>query len=209
MRPAPAWPHRTAEGHHLLDLAGHRNNVGATAPDHLGAGAFNIWGNSFPAGELPSGRPVLVDGVPFDLPVCGAAAPDNVRADGQFIEVAPARYDWLYVLAAAERRVEDEIAFHFTDGSVDFEPLRLSDFWAAPAVFGESAAVVTEVMHYPLHVQADVPAMLWCQRVPVTRRAVLRAARLPRNPAVHVFAATLREAGLDMAGVADLESAEG
>ena len=47
-------------------------------------------------------------------------------------------------------------------------------------------------MHYPHHVQPNVPARLWEQRVPVTRRAVLTALRLPRNPAVHVFAITLR-----------------
>jgi hypothetical protein len=32
---------------------------------------------------------------------------------------------------------------------------------------------------------------MWCQRVPVTRRADLVGLRLPRNPALHIFAMTL------------------
>ena len=179
------------ETQRFVDLSAHCNNIGSTAAGHTKPGAFNIWGNSFPAEELGPGGRIVVDGVPFLMPATGTGRPDNVRADGQYVELPEGRYDWLYVVGAAERRVEDEIAFHFADGAVDFEPLRLSDFWVAPAVFGESAVVATRVMHYPLHVQRDVSAMLWCQRVPVVRRAVLRGARLPRNPAVHLFAATL------------------
>ncbi|WP_409492254.1 hypothetical protein [Amycolatopsis sp. cmx-11-12] len=162
-----------------------------TSSSATGCGAFNVWGNSLPAEELPSAGTIRVDGVPFDFPATGPDRPDNVRCAGQHITVVPGRYDWLYLLTAAERRVEDEIAFHYADGSVDFEPLRVSDFWAAPAVFGETSAFTTFAMHYPYHVQANVPAMVWCQRVPLVRRSALAAMRLPRNPAAHIFAATL------------------
>ena len=81
----------------------------------------------------------------------------------------------------------------FSDGTrVDFEALRISDFWASEAAFGERVAFESPVMHYPRHVQPKVSALLWIQRVPVTRRATLEAIRLPRNVAVHVFALTLR-----------------
>ncbi len=46
-------------------------------------------------------------------------------------------------------------------------------------------------MHYPHHAQPDVSAMLWLQRIPVTRCQPLRGIRLPRNAAVHLFALTL------------------
>ncbi|MDO3685956.1 hypothetical protein [Micromonospora sp. C28ISP2-4] len=177
---------------HVLDLASHFNNVGASRAEDTSAGRFNVWGNSFAAEHLPSaGSQVVVDGVPFQLPPLGTGMPDNVRCDGQFVRVAPGRYDWLYLLASAERRVEDEMALHFAHGAVDFEPLRVSDFWAAPATFGETRAFESPLMHYPHHVQFGVPAAMWCQRVPVVRRADLTAVRLPHNIAVHVFAATL------------------
>jgi hypothetical protein len=174
-----------------VKLGTHRNNAGITAADTTGAGRFNVWRNSLPAAELPLGRSINVDGVAFAFPPAGPGRFDNVRCEGQFVTVAPGLYDWCYLLAAGERRVEDEVALHFEDGAVDFEAVRVSDFWAAPAVFGESAAVTTSVMHYPQHVQAGVPARIWCQRIPVTRRAVLRALRLPHNVALHVFAATV------------------
>lgn len=185
----------------FVELDRLRNNTGITIASHTGVGAFNVWRNSLPAEELPLGRTIDVHGIPFAFPEAGLSGgengrrghgiPDNVRCEGQLVAMPAGRYDWLYVLAAAERRVEDEIVFHYADGTVDFEPFRISDFWAAEPAFGERAAFTTTAMHYPHHVQRNLPAMIWCHRVPVTRGAPVRAARLPHNIAVHVFAATL------------------
>ena len=175
-----------------VDISGHRNNIGISAATATAAGAFNVWGNSFAAEYLPAGGSLVeVAGVPFRFPpVCDG--PDNVRCAGQFVEVPTGSYDWIHVLGAAERRCEDTVELTFTDGSADLEPLRLSDFWAAPAWFGEAKAFESAVMHYPHHVQPGVSAVMWAQRVPVTRRAGLAGIRLPRNVAMHVFAITLQ-----------------
>ena len=184
-----------AEQDLAIPLDGHLNNVGATFSTNTRTGAFNVWGNSFAAEHLPPAGPVVVDGVRFDFPAVGTGETDNVRCDGQLVDVPAGAYDWLYVLAAAERRAEDDVTLHFEDGQVDFEALRISDFWAAEAAFGERLAFESPVMHYPRHVQPNVPARLWSQRVPVTRRATLETIRLPRNVAIHVFALTLRRSG--------------
>ncbi|MFE4594065.1 hypothetical protein [Streptomyces laurentii] len=175
-----------------VDISGHRNNKGISAATDTKAGEFNVWGNSFAAEYLPAGeRLVHVEGVPFAFPpVCDG--PDNVRCSGQFISVPEDRYDWVHVLAASERRCEDTVELNFADGSVDAEPLRISDFWAAPAWFGEVKAFESLAMHYPHHVQRGIPAVMWAQRVPVTRRAGLTSVLLPRNVAIHVFALTLQ-----------------
>jgi hypothetical protein len=173
-----------------LVLERYFNNTAITRAGGTGAGRCNVWGNSLPAEHLPLGAEVRVGGVRFRFPDAGRG-PDNLRCEGQFLPVPAGRYDWLYLLAASERRTEDTVALHFAGGGVDFEPLRVSDFWAAPAWFGEVEAFRCPVMHYPHHVQAGVPALLWCQRLPVTRLAELTGVRLPRNLAVHVFAATL------------------
>ncbi|MEV6806277.1 hypothetical protein [Streptomyces sp. NPDC051132] len=177
-----------------LDISGHRNNTAISAATETKAGAFNVWGNSFAAEYLPAGGSLVqVAGIPFRFPpVCDG--PDNIRCAGQFLGVPEGRYDWIHVLAAAERRCEDTVELHYADGSVDAEPLRVSDFWAAPAWFGEVKAFESLVMHYPHHVQRDVCAVMWAQRVPVTRRAALAGVRLPRNVAVHLFAVTLQRA---------------
>jgi hypothetical protein len=176
----------------LLDLSGVLNNVGTTSAVNTAVGGFNVWGNSFAAEHLPTGgASISVAGRTFRLPAFGTGEPDNVRCEGQHLPVPPQRYDWLYVLAAGERRVEDDVAMHFVDGAVDFEPLRVSDFWAAPAAFGEVRAFGSPTMHYPHHVQHGVPATVWCQRVAVTRQVPLAGIGLPRNVAAHIFAATL------------------
>ncbi|MEU9107568.1 hypothetical protein AB0D54_25135 [Streptomyces xanthophaeus] len=179
----------------LLDLTALADNVGATGPDGLSAGAFNIWGNTYPADELPPAGPVEVHGIPFRFPATGGGAPDNVRCSGQLIEVPEGHYDWIHVLAAAERRTEDPVRLHFTDGSVDPEWLRISDFWPETASrFGERAAFSGTRLHYPRHVQHAMGPTIWRQRVPVTREQRLRAVRLPDNPAIHLFAITLAPA---------------
>lgn len=178
-----------------VDLAGQADNRSLSSAENTGAGGFNVWGNSFPAEHLPDpGSTVTVGGVPFVFGTApGSSGGDNIRCAGQFVDVPPGRYDWVHVLAASERRTEDTAALHFADGHVDFEDLRVSDFWArARPAFGECKAFETPVMHYPHHVQQRVEALMWAQRMPVPRRATLTGVRLPRNVAVHVFAMTLQ-----------------
>lgn len=173
-----------------IELSGHFNNVAITAASSTGGGAFNVWGNSFAAEHLPAGESLVVVGdVPFRFPPVGKG-PDNIRCNEQYVSLPAGRCDWLHVLAAAERRCEDVVEMTYEDGAVDAEPLRVSDFWAAPAWFGEIKAFECPVMHYPHHVQPGVSAIMWAQRVPVTRRGVLVGVRLPRNIAIHVFALT-------------------
>lgn len=178
-----------------LPIAEFCDNQAISGSDDTGAGHFNVWGNSFPAAELPAaGSRIEVAGTPFDLPE-RTPGRDNVRCAGQLLPVPTGRYDWIHLLAAAERRTEDTVGLHFVDGDVDFEALRISDFWAAEARFGERTAFATTVMHYPHHIQPRVPALMWHQRIPVSRPAPLTAIRLPRNVAVHIFAVTLLSAG--------------
>lgn len=187
-----------------LDLSQYWNNCAVTRADATGGGALNVWRNSLPAEHLPQpGALFSVAGVPFLFPA-GTPAGDNVRCAGQYLPVPAGRYDWLRVVATGERRVEETVALHFGDGQVDFEAIRISDFWAAPAWFGETTACRTPVMHYPHHVQPQLPATLWSQRVPVTRGAQpLIGVRLPRNTALHLFALTLEA---DAGGLTGLTS---
>ncbi|MDQ0791658.1 hypothetical protein [Streptomyces sp. B1I3] len=172
-------------------LEEHWNNRAVSAAGETGAGRFNVWRNSFPAEHLPApGGELVVGDVPYRFPKTTADG-DNIRCAGQYLRLSEGRYDWIHLLASGERRVETELALHFANGEVDFEAVRVSDFWAASAQFGEQEAARTPVMHYPHHVQRGVPAMLWSQRVPVTRTAVLRGIRLPQHIALHVLALTL------------------
>jgi hypothetical protein len=176
----------------IVDLSPLLNNIGATPAAAKGSGQFNVWRNSFASEEMPEQDTLVLGGIDFLTAHLRDADADNVRCDGQLLPVPRARYDWLHLLAAGERRVEDNLCLHFANGAADFEDVRVSDFWAAPAVFGEQPAMSSEAMHYPQHVQFGVPATMWWQRVPVTRRADLQSVRLPRNPALHIFAVTLQ-----------------
>jgi hypothetical protein len=174
-----------------VDLTEHLNNRAVTTESRKGDGKLNVWRNTIPSQHFPAaGSRVEVDGIPYRM--APESAYDNVRCAGQYVTVPEGRYDWIRVLATGERRAETEIAVHFADGHVDFEALRVSDFWHAPPRFGESVAYRTPVMHYPHHVQERVRAGVFSTRVPVSRQAPVRALRLPRHVGVHVFALTLQ-----------------
>ncbi len=167
------------------------NNRAVTGTHDLDSGRLNAWGNSFPAGELPApGTVTEVAGVPFLWPRAHADG-DNVRCEGQVVDVPPGRYDWIHLLAASERRSEDTLWAHYDDGHAD--PLRvgISDFLDGTPAFGELPAFRTARMHYPHHVQERLPTTMWLTRVGLPRRGTLRSLRLPRSVAMHVFALTL------------------
>lgn len=177
----------------LVDLSPHFNNDGISYASNPADGSFNLWGSTYPAEELPpSLSTVDIDGVPFRFPPKEDGRLNNVLCAGQLVEVPPAVYDWLYLLAASERRTEDWVYLHYASGAVDPEWLRVSDWWPeAPARFGEVVAFRASVLHYPRHVQAGMRPTIWRQRVPVTRHEVLMTVRLPDNASMHIFAATL------------------
>jgi hypothetical protein len=174
------------------DLRGQVNNTGIAAAEHPTAGGFNIWANTYPADQLPpAGSTVAVGGVPFLFPAAATGSPDNIRCRGQRIPLPPGEYEWLYLIAAAERRTEDLVALHYAGGRVRRQWLRVSDFWPeTPARFGEREAYRTDRMLYPRHAQHRMAPPIWRCRVPVTVPGVVEALTLPDNPAIHVFAIT-------------------
>jgi hypothetical protein len=180
----------------LLDLEPLFNWDSISFANNLQDGAFNVWRNSFPAEELPaSGSLIHVAGVPFRFPPKEDGRLNNIRCSGERLDVPPGRYDWIYVLAASERRAEDTVFLHFTTGAIEMEWLRVSDVWpCSPVRFGEVEAFRTRNTHYPRHVQPRVEASMWMQRIPVSRQEPLAWLRLPDNIAIHLFAATAAQA---------------
>lgn len=175
----------------MLDLTGVLNNNAISHAAHLDVGGLNIWRNSYPADELPEGGSIVdVGGVPFRFPPTDGAD-NNVICCGQLLDTPAGRYDWIYVLGAAERRTEDWTYLHYVSGAVDPEWLRLSDFWPAASRFGEVEAFRCRRMHYPRHIQEGVHPGMWRARIPVPREDELARLRLPHNIAIHIFAMTL------------------
>jgi hypothetical protein len=69
-----------------VQLRPHFNAVAATSDNERAAGAFNAWGNSFPAEEFPYGATLTINGVPFELPESFPGTCDHLEALGQVIE---------------------------------------------------------------------------------------------------------------------------
>jgi len=63
----------------FVPLDEHANAHAATFNADRAAGFVNPWGNSFPAEEVPFGRTLICNGVPFQLGSKRAAEPDHVE----------------------------------------------------------------------------------------------------------------------------------
>lgn len=187
-----------APGWSAIPLAEHANNRGLTPAAARDQGGFNIWGNSFPAEELPPpGGITWVAGTPFRFPLTRAGHDqpgDNLRCRGQRVDVPAGRWDWIHVLGAAERRTEDPLLAEYRDGRRRPLWLRLSDFWPETEPrFGEVLAFRCRGMHYPRHRQHTMTPAIWAQRVPLPNPDQVVALLLPDNPALHLFALTLQD----------------
>lgn len=176
----------------VLNLQSLFNWDSISSAGNLRDGTFNVWKNSFPAEELPASHSLVeVDGIPFRFPPKEDGELNNVRCSGERLDVPPGRYDWIYVLAASERRAEDTVYLHFASGAIEMEWFRISDIWpGAPARFGEVEAFRTRNIHFPRHIQPRIEPVIWMQRIPVTRQEPLVWMHLPDNIAIHLFAAT-------------------
>lgn len=188
------WEHADVSmRYEVVELDAHFDGDGISYAHDRRDGSFNVWGNTFPAETLPpSGAIIAVGGVPFEFPNKDDGALNNLSCAGQVIDVTPGVYEWIYVLAASERRSEDPIALHYVSGAVEHEWLRVSDFWPQTAPrFGELEAIRCPYMHYPRHTQEGFGPVIWRQRVAVTRPESLARIVLPDNVAIHVFAMTM------------------
>jgi hypothetical protein len=183
---------------HAIDLASHRNAHAATFDSGRDAGCVNIWGNSFPAEEVPFGRAIIVGGVTYQLAPKQPGAADHVEALGQRIEIgAVAGGHALGVLGFGELGPQALM-------------LRLTDR------FGTDVGVRVQLPNWLLPREAPVRAAAWQAshlhyagdyELDHLRPAMFSAtARLPApiwpvtltiepNPLAHVMAVTLLQNG--------------
>jgi hypothetical protein len=176
-----------------VELSRRFDGFGITSAADPAAGAFDVSGSSFPAEDLPRGPALVeVDGVVFRFPDAELGQPDNLRCRGQRLELPVGLYDWIYVLAASERRSEDPLVLEHAAGCTSRQWLRVSGFWPeSGARFGELLAFRCRALHARGGVRRTMAPTIWRARVGVPLRRPLRALRLPENPAVHLFALTL------------------
>ncbi|NEU98277.1 hypothetical protein [Bradyrhizobium uaiense] len=185
---------------HAIDLAPHCNAHAATFDGGRSLGCVNIWGNSFPAEEVPFGRTMIVGGVSYRLAAKLPGAPDHVEALGQRIEVGTvAGGQALGVLGFGELGSQD-LTLALTDcfGVVVRIQVTLPN-WLLPREAPASAAAWSAShLHYVGDYELDHlrPAMFSVMaRLPTL--AWLVAVTIEPNPLAHVMGLTfLREGGL-------------
>lgn len=155
--------------------------------------ADNFDGNSgrYPVGSLPSAGIHRLGAyqVPFSLPGYRENQFDNVAASGQRISI-PANADGhtLYLLAAkSQDKSGTDIGFQLADGKTEFRAFDLNN-WKKNSYPENEIGFDFPNGHSRKNGASDSPRM-WIVHVPIPYGAT--ALILPRDPGLHLFAATI------------------
>lgn len=176
-----------------LDLADIVDSVGATFDTERPAGAFNAWGNSFPAEELPFGRRTVVDGISYELVDKAPRQPDHFEALGQRLPVGPPHrpVNALALLAAGEMGPQElTVRVHLATG-VQSRSVVIRGWEVRPETPVTADQLRGSHLHYPGDYDlALLVPVLWSHVLPLPGGPVTAIEPLA-NPLVHIFAITL------------------
>jgi hypothetical protein len=184
---------------HSIDIGAHCNAHAATFDSDRAAGFVNIWGNSFPAEEVPFGRTMLVGGVVYQLVGKRPGAPDHVEALGQRVEIgAVVAGQALAVLGFGELGPQ-VLTLSLTDrfGAVIRVRVTLPNWLVPRGTLASAAGWRATHLHYVGGYELDhlCPTM-FSKTVCLPGIAWPATVTLEPNPLAHVIALTLlREEG--------------
>lgn len=176
-----------------IDLARYLNAVGATYDHERHRGAFNPWGNSYPAEELPFGGWVMVGGYPFRLPGKMPGCPDHVECLGGSLLVEPPPSVRGFAVLCAGEMGDQRAVWRIvgTDGGERTVTLTARQWLVADGGAGFPGLVCSH-LHYPggyeltvLRPSLSVVAWEMPRPWPVARIDI------PLHPLFHVFALSL------------------
>jgi alpha-mannosidase len=155
---------------------------------------FDGDGNSYPAKLLPAAglRQLGPDQVPFNLafnPSGQSNQSDNVIASGQQFKLpADIKGDTLYLLAACAKGSQGtEVGFQLSGDKTECEPFDLND-WEIDT-HPDNAVGLSFAYRKTRGGRDKAPPKMWIVLVPFPEGAT--GLVLPRNPKVHLFAATI------------------
>jgi hypothetical protein len=154
------------------------------------AGNFS-GGLSYPADQLPAAGAVTVDDVSVDFPSSAGTDKNNLNANSQTINLAPAKYRRLQLLASSSfGPVTGSFVLTYTDGSTTSAGVTVPDWWhpegsrtafSTTKIYSSSGAQNTAVHLYPIN-------------LPVDSAKVLASVTLPAAPSgngrIRIFAIT-------------------
>lgn len=185
---------RAPTGCTYLELSPYLNAIGATSDETRPTGAFNAWGNSFPAEELWFGGQWTVGNVSFALPPRTPGAPDHIEALSQVLAISPpCSATFIAFLCCGEMGPQElPLAVMDTGGRATRAVLTAPGWLVNGRATRVSDAHLCTHLHFPGDYElALLKPALWCVRISLPSGTVVSEIRLGDNPLVHIFALTL------------------
>jgi len=195
-----------------LDLSKAFNNDGISSQANIADGNLDLpklkSGDSYPADQLPKPgdfAPKTLKAVRFRFPDHADGKPNNLACNGQRLDMPKGTYEKLWLLAAAEFGNQEGTGRLVYDKGEEPFALRVTDWCEARPAFGEIEAVRCTHRHTWDGQREEKACRIWAVAVPL-REQPLQAIVLPKQPRIHIFAATLvRAATIEAAHVRAIE----
>lgn len=182
-----------------IDLTKLLNNDGITDDTDLKDSDFDQWNQSYPADELPEAGNLCLKELPccFVFPTKEAKKKNNVACAGQSIPLAGKAKALHLLVSATDGNQESTINIAYADGNVAND-LKVTD-WCVAAAFGEKVACATknriavDTQGQGIMSKEAKATHIWCVTIPLDAKRELKAAKLPYNAQIHIFAMTLTQ----------------
>jgi hypothetical protein len=184
-------------------LAAAYDNVGITDNSDPAPGNFDGTGESFSAQALAAGTPAPLTaggqatfgGTTFTWPAA-VAAPDDVIADGQTIDLSGSGTDLGFLGAGAFGAASGTGTITYTDGSTQSYSLVMADWYNNAPVSGDEIATTTTSWNFSSSTQVAHPVSIYFASVPLRAGKTVASVTLPTVSAgagngitaLHVFA---------------------
>ncbi|RXD05719.1 hypothetical protein EQZ23_11850 [Sphingomonas sp. UV9] len=178
-----------------IDLRPIRNARAATWDFERAAGAVNAWGNSFPAEDMPYGRPLWVGDLRFEIAQPDAAGIDHVELRDQSLRLPHMTATGIALLCFAEMGPRRFTVRIDGDGETRTLDLIAPGWMIAGQALPEERRFVATHLHYP----GDDPAGYELRQLLPTAWAIarhvapIRARQLyiSGSPLVHILAISM------------------
>ncbi len=170
---------------------------GVAPPDRVSSGNFDCGGFSYQSQQLAAngfkpGDGVAVAGQVLTLPQVAPGAADEIIAQGQVINLNPARRpaSELGFLGAGEFGTQTgPVTITYVGGSTQTATLRFADWYADVAAPGTviAASGLWNVPPAQARSFGPAPVSVYYQQIPVDASKPIASVTLPRNPNLHLF----------------------
>ncbi len=151
-------------------------------------GGYSFDSDALPAAGLAPGASVTAQGVEFTWPSYAPGHPDNVRAEGQTVEVSGTGSVLGFLGTGGFGTQSGTVTISYTDGSTQTATLTLADWYADAAASSGTVVATVPWNDAPGSTLGAHQVSVYSATIPLESGKTVASVTLPVNADMHIFA---------------------